>query len=287
MLNDIRIFIALTCFFTLQVNAIDNVKMLRPVLGEDKRAKHKDEVILRSLEVSTEKYGDFNFESINVDMTPSRALSSTKEGGLINIFIAPASKHWESETIPIKIPIRLGLLSYRLLLVNKHEVEKFSTINSLADLKKLTAGLQRDWVTTNVFKASNIKAVLGHNFEGLFLMLNKNRFDYIPRAIYEIFDELDNRQSQLQNVVIEPTLALYIPMGTYVYVSPEHPEIAERIEFGLRAMVESGELKRILFKYYQQNIIDADLKNRKIITINNPYYLDSNVLSNDELWLKL
>lgn len=265
-------------------NAVDNVKMLQPVLAEDKRARHKEEVILRALEISEQKFGSFQFESVNTDMTPSRSISSLKTGELINVFIAPANKTWESATIPIRVPIRFGLLSYRLLLIDKKNLHKFEKVKSLSDLKALWAGLQKDWVTADIFKASNINAVLGSNFEGIFLMLKKNRFDYIPRAIYEIYDELQNRERTLEDIIIEPKLALYIPTATFVYVSSATPRIAKRLEYGLKALASNGELKRIFNKYYEEDIAFANLAGRRVIQIRNPYY--EGIAPDTDLWIK-
>jgi hypothetical protein len=254
---------------TLESRANDTIKMLKPILGADKRADHKDEIITRALELTVPEFGPYEFETVNVDMTTGRALTETKSGELINLFIAPHSKVWDEGAIPIKIPIRQGLLSYRLLLVNKQHLHKFKNIENMDDLKHLIAGLQENWVTTSIFKELGFNLVVGHNFEGLFQMLDRGRFDYFPRAIYEIYDELNSRKSKLQNVVIEPTLAIYLPTKTYVYVSPSAPRVAKRIEAGLSELLESGEMKQILETYYGEDILRANLSNRKIIKIEN------------------
>lgn len=259
-------------FFSLQARAADTVKLLHPILALDKRAAHKDEVLLRALELTEEEYGAFTVESVHVDMTTERAFSSLKTGELINVFIAPSSPEWKKKTIEIKVPIRQGLLSYRLLLVNKVDLPKFKAVKTFSELKKLTAGLQNGWVTSEIFEHLGMSSVKGHNFEGLFLMLDKHRFNYIPRAIYEIYDELNSRKDQINNVVIEPTLALYLPMATYVYVSSNEPVLAKRIEHGLKELVATGEMESILFKYYAKEIEQANIKSRHIIEIDNPFF---------------
>ncbi len=276
--------ILIVCAFP--ANATDSIKILKPILGFDKRAQHKDEVIIRSLEITEAEFGPFTFEAVNVDMTPSRALASIKTGNLINTFIAPASDVWDKSAIPIKVPIRQGLLSYRLLLINKQDLTKYKGVQTLDELNQLTAGLQHGWITTKIFKELEMNMITGHNFEGLFLMLNKHRFNYLPRAIYEIYDEFESRKEQLNNVIIEPTLALYLPMVTYVYVSPTEPLIAKRINAGLRKLVATGELTEILNKYYEKDIQKANLSNRHIIKINNPYFDDKAVLNDKTLWFQ-
>ncbi|MEI6893308.1 MAG: hypothetical protein V5789_01470 [Colwellia sp.] len=197
---------------------------------------------------------------------------SSLKGELINTVFLPANELWDTSHLVIKVPVRLGLLSYRLLLVNKADMAKFAKITTLADLKKLTAGVASGWETTKVFKKQGIKLVETGYFEGIFSMLNGHRFDYLPRGIYEIYAELDARQHLLNDVVVEPTLALNIPMFTYVYVSPKYPRLANRLGDGLRELLVTGELKKILYKHYAEDIKRANLKERKIITIENNHY---------------
>lgn len=282
-----KIFAFTGLLFLISTATMANtVKVLKPLLGFDKRAKFKDELIIRTLEVTEPEFGSFIFESVDVNMTPTRALSSIKSGDLINLFIAPASQIWDNNAIAIKIPIRLGLLSYRLLMINRQDLEKFKNIRTFEQLSQLTAGLQEDWETTKIFRALGMKVATGRNFEGLFLMLNRRRFNYIPRAIYEVYDELDTREDQLANVVVEPTLALYLPMITYIYVSPKAPKIAQRVKLGLGKLFESGELRELLNKYYAQDIQRANLENRHIITIPNTYLNSKEQLNDKYIWLQ-
>jgi hypothetical protein len=267
--------------FILESKASDTIRMLKPILAADKRADHKDEIITRALELTVPEFGPFNFKIVNVDMTPGRALSATKNGELINLFIAPHNEIWDKGTIPIKIPIRQGLLSYRLLLIHKRDLKKFENVENIDDLKVLIAGLQGHWVTTKIFKDLGFNLQIGNNFEGLFHMLDRGRFDYFPRAIYEIYDELNSRKSELPNILIEPTLALYLPMKTYVYVSPKAPRVAKRMESGLSQMLANGDMKAILEKYYGEDISKANLKNRRIIKIENTDRKDDENMDED------
>ena len=159
-------------------------------------------------------------------------------------------------------------------------------MKTFEQLSQLTAGLQSSWVTTEIYNELEMNLVKSHTFEGLFLMLNKQRFDYLPRAIYEAFDELNVRKAQIENVVIEPNIALYLPMVTYIYVSKTEPRLATRLKSGLEKLLVSGELKTILDKYYEEDIKQADLKNRTIIEIPNPNFTDQSVLKENLYWYK-
>lgn len=283
-----KVSLCLTLFISHLSWAVDIVKMTHSQKFLSERTQYKNEVIKRSLELTEAEYGPYEYHLLkNVRMNRHRALPSVIKGSPNNIYVAPANDEWDEKTIAIKIPIRRGLLNYRLLLVHKADLPKFAKVDTLGDLKKLTAGLRNGWITTDVFRKSNMDFVESQNFDGLFLLLNNHHFDYIPRAIYEIYEELEAREHLLSHVVVEPTLALHLPMPTYIYISPTVPRVAERIEKGLRKMLESGELDEILNKYYADDIKRADLKNRKVINMDNPYYQEHDLLSDKSLWYKV
>lgn len=267
--------------------AVDIIKMAHSQSTSGKRTKYKNEVILRALELTVPEYGPYEYQLLDVAMNRHRGLLAIIKGEQSNIFIAPANDEWDKKTIAIKIPFRLGLLNYRLLLINKVDLPKFAQVNSIDDLKALTAGLKSGWVTTDIFKQEGLKFVETQNFDGLFLLLDNHRFNYVPRAIYEINDELNARQHLLSNVVIEPTLTIHLPIPTYIHVSPTEPRIAKRLEAGLQQMLNNGELNNLLSKYYADDIQRANLKKRKIIKIENPYYNDLNLLNDQTLWYQL
>jgi len=266
-LETITLLIFALCSF--KSYSVDIVKLQRQQMSENKAA-HNTEVIRRALEITEPEYGPFKLEKVNLTMSSARMLKSLGSGKLINTAIVPANELWDKHNIAIPVPVREGLLSYRLLLVNKADLATFAGINSLKELNNLTAGLHKGWLTTEIYKLNNLKVMETGHFEGLFLMLNRRRFDYIPRGVYEIYDELKARQSMLKDIVVEPTIALYIPTSSYIYVSPAEKRLAKRMKSGVIKLLANGELKKILNKYYANDISRAKLNGRKIFKIENP-----------------
>ena len=266
LLNCITTMLLIT-LFSFNSNAVDIVKLQLQQMSENKAA-HNTEVIRRALEITESEFGAFRLDKINTTMSSARMLQSLIEGSLINTVIVPASDLWDKHTISVKVPVRLGLLSYRLLLINKSDLSKFEKINTLDELKAIPVGLHKGWVTTKLFNLNAFNVIETGHFEGLFLMLNRYRFDYIPRGVYEVYDEVASRQDVLKDIVVEPTIALFIPTMSYVNVSPTDPKIAKRLASGLLQLQNNGELKKILHKYYGNDIKRANLKNRKVFEIN-------------------
>ncbi len=269
---------------TFNISGEDIIKYEKGQSLLDVRILYKKEIISEALNHTVDKYGPYRITTDAPIMNSRQAMKQLKTGKKLNVFIAMSNPEWESNTIPIRIPIRRGLLSYRLLLINKKDLNLYKNIETLNQLKLLTVGMQNVWSTTEILKASGFNVVTGTSYDGLFLMLNNNRFNFLPRGVNEIYGELEQRKEKLKNVMIEPNLALYIPSPTYIFVSPEYPEIANRLEEGLELMIQDGTLDEIFHKYYDADIKKADLDNRIIIKIDNPYLTHETPLDRIELW---
>lgn len=283
-LSFLAAMLTLPLVLSLDLHALDVVKLPKPQSTKDIRFIHKNEVLRAALELTKEEFGPYEIHFNAPIMKRSRALEAMKSGDLINVYFSPPKKLWAENTIVIDVPIRRGVLSYRLLLVHKNDLELFSKINTANDLKKLKAGLQHGWSTTDALDKSGFDYVKAYNFDGLFYMLESHRFNYLPRGVHEVFDELDARRDELKNVVIEPSLALYLPAPTYTYVSPREPRLAQRIEMGMKMMVNNGLMKDIFDKYYLDDLKKAKLHERKIIDVGSDLEDNSKILEMKELW---
>ncbi len=149
-------------------------------------------------------------------------------------------------------------------------MERFKNLEHIDKLKGLKAGSGTQWTTTMVLKETGFHVETGTDYEGLFNMLNLNRFDYFPRGVNEIFLEFEARKIQFPNLLIEPTKALYFPTPSYFFVSPNYPELADRIKRGMEIIVEMGILDKLFEKAYGQAVSQAKLHDRLIFKCENP-----------------
>ena len=270
--------------FSHQILAVDIVRFESGQSDLDTRILYKSEVIKSALEHTVETYGAYEFLMDVPRMNALRAMRLLEEGTSLNVFVALTNQDWEDKTIPIRIPIRRGILSYRLLLIHNDNSALFENINTAEDLKRHTVGLRQSWTTTKTFSHLGFNVIPTSSYDGMFKMLESHRFDFIPRGINEVFGELDSRKDSLKDLAIAPGIALYIPSASYIFVSPKFPRLAERIRAGLNLMLRDGSLEAIFDKYYSENIKKADLKSRRIIYIANPMLPKSTPLHRKELW---
>lgn len=262
----------------------DVVRIVSKQSDKDRRGDYKDSLLDALLDHTVPEFGSYRIVN-NKPITRKRGFIEMLHGRDLNLYFAPADRQWEDELIPIRVPIRKGLLNYRLLLIDKAELKAFAGIRTADDLKKFDVGLRAGWTTTKVMKALGFQVVTASSYDSVFLMLKHRRFSFIPRGVNEVFGEVDAwKDGKGANIVIEPSLALFMPMPVYIYVSPKEPKLARRIEAGFRIIKQNGEFDRLFKRFFGRSIEQADLDRRRILKVGNPLLSEKTPFDNPELW---
>ncbi len=253
------------------------------VSKDDKRAEYVIGLLTLALEKTRKSDGPYQMIPVG-GINIARAAHWLKSGDYVNVIWTTPTVDRENSFLPIRIPIRKGLLGYRVFLIQKQDAEKFSTIKTLEDLKRLSVGQGQVWNDGKVFKASGFDVVTGSSYEGLFSMLMNGRFDFFSRGINEAPVEYEMRKDKFPNLFIEESILLYYPWPKYFFTSKENPELADRIERGLRLMLQDGSFDEHLMKYHKIDIEKVNLKNRRLFKIDNPLLPSTAPLDQKELW---
>ena len=283
MLTRIIIVIVFTGFTSTAFSS----DLVKANIGEstlDQRIHFKQLILTQALELTKEEYGTYEIEVHSYYMNAKRGFAELKTGRHINVYFALTQKRWEEEAIPIRIPVRRGLVSYRLMLTNKMNQKKIERITNVDYLKEMSVGLNDGWSTYTIMNDQSFKIFPVDDYNGMFGMLSANRFDYIPRGVNEVFGELEQQADSSSNLLIADNVALYIPSATYIFVSKQAPRLAKRLEAGLTKMVENGDLKDIFYRFYGESIVKAQLQNRKILRLENPFLPKETPLKNKDFW---
>jgi len=221
-----------------------------------------------------------------VNMNVGRAIDYLKRGDeeTVNVIWTTTSKEREMLMLPIRIPIRKGLLGYRIFLIKKQDKNKFASIKNIEELKKLKVGQGHIWNDVKIFQANGFRLVKGSSYEGLFEMLCRGRFDYFSRGINEAPNEYEARKVKLPNLRVEETILLYYPWPKYFFTSKKNPALAKQIELGLEKMIQDGSFDKHFIKYHHDDIRKANLQKRKIFILSNPLLPSTAPLDKKELW---
>jgi hypothetical protein len=217
-------------------------------------------------------------------MPQGRALKQLAQGLDLNVVWSITSKEREDELLPVRIPIDKGLYGWRIFLVNKEDVAKFSAIQSLSDLRALKAGQGHDWPDTAILRANGLPVEISPRYDSLFRMLKSNRFDYFPRSVLEIWGEADRYADT--GLVVEPRVLLRYPTAFYFFVSKSDPELAAILERGLNAAIKDGSFERLFQQTFGDVLRRANLSGRTEMRLNNPLLPATLPLHRKELWMQ-
>jgi len=193
------IILLFSLFASSSVLALDKIKVNKGQSEIDIRTKYTYNILNKALSIGRNKFGPYKIETAGFSIPNHQTLKELTKGEFINVAMALSTEEWEENSIPIRIPLRRGIFSYRLLAINKSNSEVFNNINTLEQLKKLTIGLRKSWRTRDTFVTLGFTISDAYSYDSIFAMLDKNRFDYIPRGIHEIYDEIEIRKDSFPN----------------------------------------------------------------------------------------
>jgi len=263
--------------------SMDEIKLVSHFNPSDQRLFYAYGVLEKALDVTVESDGPYTISYADRKMQRNRVLVELAEG-VVNVHLAATRLEWEEETIPVRIPVLKGILGYRLLVVRRDDLERFKDIQDLESLKSLRAGSGLQWTTTTVLQQSGFNVVTGRTRRGLYGMLDRDRFDYFPRGVNEIYAELETMKNVYPDIRVEPSLALYFPTPSYFFVSPRNPGLADRIRRGLEILIKNGEFDAMFDAAYGEAIARAKIGNRKVLMIENMLLSPKTPFDRQELW---
>lgn len=190
----------------------------------------------------------------------------------------------EERLKPIRICIYRGLLGYRVLMIKKGTQYKFDGIKTREDLKRVSLGQGRFWADTNVLTANNLNVVKVMKYEGLFHMLDGERFDAFPRGAHEPWSEMQ-RYPKLA-LEVEQNLVLSYTNPFYFFVNKSNTQLAADIERGLRIAIEDGSFDEYFFSNptVKDVMTKANLKGRVLIPLDNPGLPKLTPIDDKSLW---
>lgn len=240
----------------------------RPESDQDARNRYPYLLLGQALQRSGR---DYRLRYSRLRMQQGRALLQLEKGEGIDIVSFMTSAERETRLLPVRIPIDKGLVGWRLVLINKSQAARWSQIRSVDEIRLLTAGQGSDWPDSGILRANGFRVYGTFNYDSLFRMLERQRFDYFPRSINEVWTEADAHKTRL---MVEPRFAFRYVTASYFFVRKDQAQLAEDITQGLERMIADGSFERLFQQYYGEVIRRSQLKVRQIIELDNPLLPD-------------
>lgn len=255
-----------------------------PESAQDHRYNDLIEILRGALEHTVASDGPYRLEPSRQIMNEARQFAMLANNNpLLNVVWSSTSDDKEHDYLAIRIPLRKGLLGYRVALIEKGSQAAFDKVRDADDLRKFTVGQGIGWGDVAIYNSNGFK-VTTVNYDQLFPMLAARRFDFFPRGIGEIFPEYELQKARAPNLAIEQHLLIVYPWPYYFFFNKDNRALAKRIETGIRAMMKDGSFDAIFKQYNSADIERANLKSRRIIRIANPFLPKDTPLDDPALW---
>ena len=249
--------------------------VLTPAIGRevryfqaDSRYAYRTHLLQLILEKSRDE-GAFTLQPLYTNVTPDRGLTLL-QSRRIDVVSLPATPEREQLFRAVPVDIMRGLLGYRVLLIRKQRQADFSAIRSLEQLRNFSVGFGSQWADLPILQHNGLNVVATPQYQNLFAMLDKGRFDAFPRGLNEAWHEVEERTISQPDLVVESSLLLYYPYPVYFFVNRDDKALAERLERGLARAQADGSMRRLFLQYHAEALRQANLAQRHLISLENP-----------------
>lgn len=266
-----------------QVNAsVLVIKHAQAESQNDPRNQYFLDLLRLTLDKTVDADGAYSIQACDQRMPQRRALKQMQKQRCINLVWTMTSAEREQQALAIRIPLLKGLLGQRVLMIRKQDAARFKDIETLSQLGEMIAGQGIGWPDVDILKANQLPVIEGPLYEGLFIMLQRGRFDYMPRGLTEF--ELELEQRAYLNLMVEPHLLLSYTSPVYFFVSRDNHQLATRLEKGLRLAIEDGSFEALFRRYNYHKLVEL-LEQRRVIKLFNPSLSAETPVNEDSLWV--
>lgn len=201
------------------------------------------------------------------EVNQSRTIKLLSDGDTINLDWAALTDERQRLLATIDIPIYQGMIGWRVLYIRKNNVDTFSDIETLEQLKMLTAVQRFDWADYEILKNNGIKVEGNMSYEGQSKAVVAGLVDYYPRSVIEAVKEISAPFNS--GLMIEPNLLLKYPSGYYFYVKKEDHKLAQIITQGFQKVIDNGQYQHLFDRYFADDLKQLKLEQRNVIHLIN------------------
>ncbi|SMF05931.1 ABC-type amino acid transport/signal transduction systems, periplasmic component/domain [Alteromonadaceae bacterium Bs31] len=277
--------LALFCTIGLNLEALAFEVVKAPAITDanDSGEQLNYDILQAVLEATVDEFGPFSLERAQRGMVSRRLLLALIKGESLTVAVSTYKASWAGKTLVVPFPVNKGLSSYRMFFARKDSLASLAKVESVAQLKAFRFGQGRGWSTAKTLEDNGFTVVYSDSYLAFSKMLSANRFDLFMRDPQEIVWERENVERDKGLTVVD-SIAIYTYLPTYFNVSKTRPELALRLEKGLKKLDAAGEIDRLLVKHFQEAIDLINNSSRRVFYLENTN-LPPEVIERDKKYL--
>lgn len=220
------------------------VRITQPDQGLEARDSFFLELARQSLEMALpEEAFSLELRAEPMRLPQQRMLRTLQQGDELDLTWTMTSAEREARMLPVRLPLLKGLAGYRVLVVRSQDRDRFANMQSAKDFAGLTGGQLQDWPDIDILRANNLEQISALTLDQLYQLLRAGRIDYVLRGITEVAIEQQIYDFSGLETMRSPVLRYPAPI--YFFVTPQRPELAELLGYGLRKLHQSGGLEQL------------------------------------------
>ena len=258
------------------------IRIVPPQGENDRRHEYTVKILTTALEMTKAEYGNFELRNADTKMNDQLAITNMLNNRGVDIYWAMTDTRLESILRPVRIPILKGLIGARLLLYNRRHTSAIGGLANDDDLKEITMLQGALWADTRILRANGFNVSTSPVYDELFEMLGGQQVRVFPRAVHEIWDELETHRNNF--IAIDNQFLLYYPTAMYYFVRQGDENLAERIEKGLEMMIKDGTFEALFNEHMADKIRRSKIPERKIIRLQNPLLPEKTPIGIERYW---
>jgi hypothetical protein len=240
---------------------------------------YKGEVLALILEKSKVKYGPYVMKKgIQQDWSQSQSYRQLEQGNL-DLMASMTNYAREQSGIPVRYCLYKGLLGVRIGMGAPAVVTALDAIKTREELDKVKLGQVFDWPDYAIQTEAGLQVLRLTSVASSIERLKIGTFQLLPLGIVEVAPIA--KQYDLKTIT---SWAIAYPTAYYFFVSKKRPELAERLEYGFEQAIKDHSFDQLFAKRIGPLVAAADLDNRKLFQIRNPYLPKATPLARKELW---
>lgn len=195
----------------------------------------------------------------------------------------------EQDLLPIRVPLLAGGLGWRGLMIRKTDAMAFSQIDSLSQLKNLTACQGHIWPDSTILEYAGLKVLRVDGYDQMLQMLSKKRCDYFPRSIFEGPSEVRQFSKHYPDLYFDTGILLKYPYAMYFFVKKDNLALATRLERGLTELALSGKLQQFMQQHpVTRHVFPISQFNHSLVfNLVNPILPEQTPVNQPAFWLQL
>lgn len=205
--------------------------------------------------------------NIPVKHIPQKRVTKMVRNNQLSLMWLIQTERRNARFATIEVPLTMGLIGKRVLLIPKGAQDAYEHIYDLKDLQRsgLIAGLGINWFDVEVWHQNQLDVYLQDGeWRNLYRQLSINGdVNYFPRGVNEVVGEAKFNPT----LDIEKYLLIEYHRDFQFYLSKESAVHKPLIEKALKKAQQSGLMEKLIAKHWSDDFEALNLKERRIIEL--------------------